>query len=428
MKKFLIPHQFTMINEENFAALLSKLGFEKHGYVYEKVFSENVVMKADFLGEKLSYPEQVKNRDRNVGFDQRENFVVFECVNRLLEKGYSPEDIELEKQWHLGHDPKGGRADICVSKDDSVLFIIECKTWGQEFNNALKDTNEDGAQLFSYWQQERACKWLVLYASDFDGDEVRYKAPTINCSDDENVKHLAESDTTIKIYSKASTVLELFSVWEETYEKKIHDDLVFSDYSTAYNIGVKPLFKRDLYEIEQNNGIINQFEEILRHNNVSDKENAFNRLIALFICKLVDEINKADDDEVEFQYRQGADKYEDLQDRLQKLHSQGMEDFMREKIFYVDSDYAARLFSTYKGANRKNAIKELQQTIRKLKFYSNNDFAFKDVHNEELFYQNGKILVEMVRLFEKYKIVYPSKHQLLGDLFEQLLNKGFKQN
>lgn len=63
-----------------------------------------------------------------------------------------------------------------------------------------------------------------------------------------------------------------------------------------------------------------------------------------------------------------------------------------------------------------------------MKFYSNNDFAFKNVHNEELFYQNGKILVEMVQLFEKCRIVYPSKHQFLGDLFEQLLNKGFKQN
>ncbi len=63
-----------------------------------------------------------------------------------------------------------------------------------------------------------------------------------------------------------------------------------------------------------------------------------------------------------------------------------------------------------------------------MKFYSNNDFAFKEVHNEELFYQNGKILVEIVQLFEKYRIVYPSKHQFLGDLFEQLLNKGFKQN
>ena len=86
------------------------------------------------------------------------------------------------------------------------------------------------------------------------------------------------------------------------------------------------------------------------------------------------------------------------------------------------------MFSTYTGSRRKKAIEDLQKTIRILKFYSNNDFAFKDVHNEELFYQNGKILVEMVQLFEKYRIVYPSKHQFLGDLFEQLLNKGFKQN
>lgn len=101
---------------------------------------------------------------------------------------------------------------------------------------------------------------------------------------------------------------------------------------------------------------------------------------------------------------------------------------MREEIYYVSADYPEWLFSTYTGSKRKKAIEDLQKTIRILKFYSNNDFAFKDVHNEELFYQNGKILVEMVQLFEKYRIVYPSKHQFLGDLFEQLLNKGFKQN
>ena len=48
---------------------------------------------------------------------------------------------------------------------------------------------------------------------------------------------------------------------------------------------------------------MNQFEEILRHNNVSDKENAFNRLIALFIAKLYDEKKKTDDTEVDFQYK-----------------------------------------------------------------------------------------------------------------------------
>ena len=73
-------------------------------------------------------------------------------------------------------------------------------------------------------------------------------------------------------------------------------------------------------------------------------------------------------------------------------------------------------------------IEDLKKTLRILKFYTNNDFAFKNVHNEELFYQNGKIVVEVVQLFENYRIISSSDVQMLGDLFEQLLNKGFKQN
>ena len=69
-------------------------------------------------------------------------------------------------------------------------------------------------------------------------------------------------------------------------------------------------------------GIMNKFEEILRHNNVSGKENAFNRLIVLFICKLVDEFTTDEDSELAFQYRPRSDSCETLQDRLQKLYTQ----------------------------------------------------------------------------------------------------------
>ena len=91
---------------------------------------------------------------------------------------------------------------------------------------------------------------------------------------------------------------------------QIHDDLIFSEDSVAYQIGVKPLRKKDLRDFTPDDKIVNKFEEILRHNNVSDKENAFNRLVALFICKLVDESTKNEDAEVEFQYKQGTDTYE----------------------------------------------------------------------------------------------------------------------
>ncbi len=419
-----------MITQTNFKELLIKLGFQAEDNTFEKQFSAfGVSLRVDFNSKKLIYPEGIKGRERNDGFDVPENFVVFECVNRLIEKGYRPEHIELEKEWHLGHDAKSGRADICVTDEKgSMLFIVECKTWGREFDKALSDTKNDGAQLFSYWQQEQSCKWLVLYASDYKDGSIEYKSPTIDCSDDANIILLSKKDKSIKLYRDAHTAPGRYEVWKETYANQIHDDLIFSADSVAYKIGVKPLLKKNLRDFTPDDKIVNKFEEILRHNNVSDKENAFNRLVALFICKLVDESTKGEDDEVEFQYKQGTDTYETLQDRLQRLHRDGMEKFMREEILYVSADYPEWLFSTYTGSKRKKAIEDLQNTIRILKFYSNNDFAFKDVHNEELFYQNGKILVEMVQLFEKYRIVYPSKHQFLGDLFEQLLNKGFKQN
>ena len=419
-----------MIDVSNLKDALETLGFVAHGDIHEKVFPEiGCSLKVDFHAKKLIYPNEIKGRERNNGFDKKENFVVFECVCRLLLKEYRPEHIELEKEWHLGHDPKGGRADICVTDTSgNMLFIIECKTWGKAYDKALNNTKNDGAQLFSYWQQEQSCKWLVLYASDLKGGCIVHKASTIDCSDDANIVLLSKKDKSIKLYRDANTASAKYEAWKETYGRQIHDDLIFSKDSVAYQIGVKPLRKKDLRDFTPDDKIVNKFEEILRHNNVSDKENAFSRLVALFICKLVDESIKDEDDEVEFQYKQGTDTYETLQDRLQRLHRDGMEKFMREEILYVSADYPEWLFSTYTGSKRKRAIEDLQNTIRILKFYSNNDFAFKDVHNEELFYQNGKILVEMVQLFEKYRIVYPSKHQFLGDLFEQLLNKGFKQN
>ena len=425
-----------MIRKENLEDMLKAIGYirDAHKKIYEKRYAAfDCVIEVDFTGSgSIRYPEDKGmkiTRKTTCNFSDPENFVVLECITRLMDKGYRPEHIELEREWTLGHEKKSGFADILVKDEDGkTLFIIECKTDGAEYKKEYNNTLADGGQVFSYWQQERSCKWLALYASNFDGKKVSYTTDSVDCSDDANILLAAKKDSSIRLYKYAHTVEELYTAWNETYEKRLCGDVIFRDDSQAYNIGVKPRQKKDLVDFTPDDKIVNRFEEILRHNNVSDKENAFNRLIALFICKLVDESTKGENDEVEFQYKQGTDTYETLQDRLQRLHRDGMEKFMREEIYYVPADYPEWLFSTYTGAKRKKAIEDLQNTIRILKFYSNNDFAFKDVHNEELFYQNGKILVEMVQLFEKYRIVYPSKHQFLGDLFEQLLNKGFKQN
>ena len=413
--------------------LLSTMKYNKIENSYERFFPMvDCSIKIDLKNEKIIYPEDkglVVSKKTTCNFSDPENFVVLECVTRLLEKGYRSENITLEKEWTLGHEAKGGRADICVSdQNGNMLFIVECKTYGKEYDKELKNTINDGGQLFSYWQQERSCKFLVLYASKLEDDEIKYETESVNCLDDANIIALSQKDDTIKLFKDSHTVSELYSVWDETYEKRFSGDIIFRDDSSAYQLGVKPLRKKDLKDFSDKNKIVNKFEEILRHNNVSDKENAFNRLVALFICKLVDEIQKDVNDIVDFQYKVGTDTYESLQDRLQRLHKEGMEKFMKEEIFYVPDNYAEELVQQYTGQKRKNLISQLKQTLRILKFYTNNDFAFKDVHNEELFLQNGKILVEVVQLFENFRIIGSENLQMLGDLFEQLLNKGFKQN
>lgn len=432
-----------MITKKNLKVLLETLGFSScDGNEYSKTYCGLLDCRivVDFAKEAITWPAKLRRGDETASnFSAPENFVVLECVDRLLEKGYRPEHIVLQEKWQLGHDQKSGKADICVyAPDNTLLVIIECKTAGDEFRKYRKQLFADGGQLFSYWQQDRSAKWLCLYASDLvehtvDGKVSRFaeyenSIVVINCSDDPNMAKTSESDDSVHLYAHAHSAAHLFEVWDVTYNKQTYPDVIFGKDSQAYNIGIRRLHKKDLRSFSREEGIVNRFEEILRHNNVSDKENAFNKLVSLFICKLVDEVTKGDEDELDFQYRVGSDDYESLQDRLQRLNRDGMLQFMNEKIFYVENDYAERLFSQYAKSDRRNAIQDLRSTIRKLKFYSNNEFAFKDVHNEELFLQNSKILVEMVQLFEPYRIVYPARDQLLGDLFEQLLAKGFKQN
>jgi len=370
-----------MINKANLELMLKSIGYVKNARkkIYEKKYAQyDCAILVDFSGSgSIRYPEDKGLKITNhttCNFSDNENFVVLECVTRLLDKGYRPEHVELEKAWTLGHEAKGGRADICVyDEEGKTLFIIECKTAGKEFDKEVKNTLNDGGQVFSYWQQERSCKWLSIYASEFDGKKVTYKTESIDCSDDKNIIETAKKDTSILLYKNAHTVEELYDVWDETYDKRLCGDVIFRSDSQAYNIGVKPLRKGDLRDFSENDKIVNKFEEILRHNNVSDKENAFNRLVALFICKLVDEIQKNDDAEVDFQYKVGTDTYETMQDRLQKLHKEGMERFMREDILYVSDDYAEKLVQQYTGQKRQEMIKDLKNTLRILKFYTNHN-------------------------------------------------------
>ncbi|WP_104763607.1 type I restriction enzyme HsdR N-terminal domain-containing protein [Helicobacter aurati] len=149
--------------------------YEEATYFTKHFPQHNCTLEVDFTKGELIYPKEIiKESQTTSNFSQNENFVVFECVHRLLEMGYKPEDLVLEKTWTLGHSGKSGRADITIFKENEkqekeVYCIIECKTAGKEYDQAKKDlfNNEEGKQLFSYAAQARSVEYLAIYASDF---------------------------------------------------------------------------------------------------------------------------------------------------------------------------------------------------------------------------------------------------------------------
>lgn len=422
------------MNLKNFEALLSTLSFTLKDKNYSKIFENGAVLTADFENEKLIYPDGLTvHEQQTCNFKQDENFVVFECVHRLLEKGYSPQSIELEPKWKLGHGASGGRADILVKdRVNNSLLIIECKTAGKEFEKAWEKTCLDGGQLLSYVQQERGVKFVCLYASDFKRGNLDFKNYIIDLNDDEQqLKDDLEKTEKRLFYKDATDVKQLYEVWTQTYNQNYNTLGIFEPTMQAYQIGIGKITYSTLKEISETElkTKFNEFAKILRTFNVSSKETAFDKLINLFLCKITDEItNQDDNNELKFYWRgEFADDYFDLIDRLQLLYKDGMKNYLGETITFIDRETFLKPFEYFK--QDKNAVRDaLLDLFKQQKYYTNSDFSFIDVHNEKLFNQNVEILLAVIKMWHGFRLTSNTQNQFLGNLFELFLDKGFKQS
>lgn len=410
-----------MISTDNLKLVLHKLNFiQETEQIFSKKYSnDKTQIKVNFDTKKIIYPKEIiKGDETTCNFSHPENFVVLECVNRLLDKGYKAEHIQLEPRYKLGHDSKSsGKADILVKNQtgEKTYIFIECKTFGSEFNKEWNNMKNDGGQLFSYFQQDKNAKFLCLYTSNFDeqNSEIDYKNQVINVNKAN--------------YKIANNVPELFNIWKNFYKYESSAGIFEKDIN-AYAVAEKALNFENLKELEEA-GKYNEFAKILRKYNVSGKENAFDKLVNLFLCKIYDEnYNK---ESLQFNYRGvSSDTYESLQDRLMILYKNAMQKFLNEEITYVSDEEINKQFTDFEQQNiATTTLKEnIYDFLRKLKFYSHSDFSFLEVHNEKLFRQNGKILVEVVELFQNYKLTQNKTTQILGNLFELFLQKGMKQD
>ena len=423
-----------MIDKDNFKEVLKKLGFEESGKTMYKEFPDiDAYLKADFKNEKLIYPTDkgfTISGEFTTTFTQKENFVVFECVHRLFGKGYKPQHIELEPKWTVGHGASGGRADIMI-KDNSEksILIIECKTAGKEFDDEWKRTLINGGQIFSYAKQAGSTQFVALYSSDLIDDNVVPSYCLVTLKD--NVKLLQELADKLPLSYEQAKLLDkedIYKAWKDTYGLDFATKGIFEIDIKAYEVGKTKYSLADLSVISSNDiqGKYHQFATVLRQHNVSGRENAFDKLVNLFLCKIVDETNNPD--ELKFYWKGIAyDSFFDLQDRLQKLYQDGMKKFLGEEVTYIDNEQIDQAFHFFQ--NDPDSTREtIKRFFRQLKFFTNNDFAFIDVHNEKLFYQNSTVLLNIVKMLQDIRLKTEEQNQFLGDMFEGFLDQGVKQS
>ena len=167
-------------------------------------------------------------------------------------------------------------------------------------------------------------------------------------------------------------------------------------------------------------------EKILRKHNIARRETAFEVLVNLFLCKLVDEEENRDN--LQFYWNGPAsDDYFDFVDRLQNLYQRGMRKFLNEEISYISSNQIDAAFWPVK--NDRNATKKkIQDYFRELKFFSNSAFSFLDTHNKDLFERNTAVLSEVVQMWQRLRLKTDDQNQFLGDMFEFFLDNGIKQS
>lgn len=285
-------------------------------------------------------------------------------------------------------------------------MLIECKTYGKEYNKESARIHKDGGQLFTYFQLSGGkADVIMLYASELKGNKIVYVNEIVKIEDD----------------YRNGDVKDIYEKWN----KLTKDNGIFDSWVQPYNFQCKALTKEQLKEIksEDSSFVFNRFLEILRHNVVSDKGNAFNKIFTLFLCKVYDETTTSEGEELKFQWLEGRDNHVDFQLRLTDLYSKGMKKFLDRTV----SDFNNEDFDKRCANLNEDTKQYLLKEVNKLRLEKNNEFAIKEVYDSASFEENAKVVKEVVELIQGYRIRYNKRQQYLSDFFELLLTTGLKQ-
>lgn len=434
-----------MITKDNIQKVLLDLKFFSNHGVYTRHFGsadEGFDLEYNYNTGKFNYPVGLQ-ADRNTTQEdyQKESYVVFVCVAQLFERGYLPQHIKLEGRNYAGADT--GYCDILVSDNNGEPYlIVECKKADidkkeDEFRKHWARTMRDGDQLFRYFNTYRKAQYLCMYAADYP--EYSKKGKKINRLEiNYHIISLVDNEEYLQTDNKLHSFQEMreqqggsedfFNVWKQTYKQDFTTRGLFEEGIDAFNIGKKSYGINDLKTIDEYSldKKYNEFALILRKHTISSHENAFDKLVNLFLAKIIDE--RYHSNELQLLWKGAAyDDYFSLQDRLINLYKRGMKEFFDDEVASVENAEIENAFKflTSKADEARDTIKRY---FRKLKYFNNNPFAFLDVHNEQLFYKNAVILKDTISMLQDIYLTKNTNNQFLGDLFEGFLNRGVHQS
>ncbi len=342
---------------------------------------------------------------------KEENRGVVILIITLIQKGYPAESIELEKRFPSGH-RHSGYLDLYISNQEAV-YMIEAKKYSELLNAADKHPE----QLFNYAFEDKKTKLMSYYAYDFKNESHHFKYLLV---DDQ----MREADDKQDMINK----------WNHKY---LEDNFINNRDVFDASFHCKTMEHLKNIDEKDTHILFEKFTEILRINAVSDKSNAFNKIINLFLCKIIDESQEGGEFSVvdavgarhdfkgmKFQYIHALDTAESLLTRLNDLYKEGVEQYLGTKIIdYKDADIE-KLLSMHDSGDGD----QLRKIIKDLRLKKSNEFAFIEVYDEASFQANFLIVRDIVEVFSLYKFRYNYKHQYLGDFFEELLNTSLKQD
>ena len=339
-----------------------------------------------------------------------ENHSVVMLLILLFAKGYSKDCIYLEKEYKGGHNDD--YLDVLLTNPQSgEEYMIEVKQ-KDEIKKYLTKKN-DTLQLFSYYMRGKKAKIISYYAFNFN--DIKDEFYNIYIDD-----YLLNSSDMEDFYDK----------WNKNWEQ---DNYISNN--NVFSIKKNERKYKNLLEISSENTktLFDHFLTILRVHSISDKPNAFIKMINLFLAKIGDELTGDTDFEIidkynnshkikglKFQYVDNIDCSYSFMKRLNELYKVGMKKYLKQDII----DYTDQEIYEIIGDNNNQKLFEAFDNLRLKK---SNYFSFIDVFDDKTFVENFEIVRDIVKLLEPYRFKYDKKYEFLGDFFESLLNTSLKQ-